>query len=171
MIRLLGRTPRDRGQLYAVGGNDPEEIPPSDSPQTPAEPSVDAIRHRSGGSSSKRITREYFVDSPRKKSSKTHSIDETLESLSNVIKRAELWQEERHDKRKEKRQNMYREEMAQVKQILAEDGIEENDEVFMKVVNLCYDETRHQSFLDLNTKEGRLKWVEVSWAFTEMTKK
>jgi hypothetical protein len=23
----------------------------------------------------------------------------------------------------------------------------------------------------LNTKEGRLKWVEVSWAFTEMTKK
>jgi len=88
-----------------------------------------------------------------------------------MIKRAELRQEERHDKRKEKRQNTYREEMAQVKQILAADGIEENDEVFMKVVNLCYDETRHQSFLDLNTKEGRLKWVEVSWAFTEMTKK
>jgi hypothetical protein len=27
MIRLLGRTPRDRGQLYAAGGNDPEETP------------------------------------------------------------------------------------------------------------------------------------------------
>jgi dTDP-4-amino-4,6-dideoxygalactose transaminase len=59
-------------------------------------------------------------------------------SLSNVIKRAELRQEERHNKRKDKRQNTYREEMAQVKQILAADGIEENDEVCHDVlVHLC----------------------------------
>jgi major membrane immunogen (membrane-anchored lipoprotein) len=41
----------------------------------------------------------------------------------------------------------------------------------MQVMNLCLDDNRWRDFLDLTTKEGRLKWVQVSWAFTAMTSK
>lgn len=74
--------------------------------------SDDPVPPRSVGQSSKRFTRDHSVDSPRKKSGKSHSIDETLESLTNVIKRAEALRE---DKQKQKSQDTYRVEQDQVK--------------------------------------------------------
>lgn len=62
-------------------------------------------------------------------------------------------------------------EQDQVKQILMEDGYKEANDVFMQVMNLTLDDKRRRAFLELSTKEGRLKWVQVSWAFTAMTSK
>jgi iron-sulfur cluster repair protein YtfE (RIC family) len=62
------------------------------------------------------------VDSPRKKSSKTQSIDETLDDLSDVIRKVN----KRHG-----REDSYEEEIAQVKQILEGNGYNEEDVVFM----------------------------------------
>ena len=81
------------------------------------------------GQSSKRFTRDHSVDSPCNKSSKTHSIDETLDDLSDVIRTAR--------KRQGREDSLYEEEIAQVKQIFEEDGYSEHDVVFMQALNLC----------------------------------
>lgn len=52
-----------------------------------------------------------------------------------------------------------------------EDGYKEADDVFMQIMNLTLDDKRRRAFLELSTKEGRLKWVQVSWAFTAMNSK
>jgi hypothetical protein len=57
---------------------------------------------------------------------------------------------------------MYWVESAQAKQILAEDGYQEHDDVYMKVMNICLDDNYRRAFLDLTTKEDRLKWLQVS---------
>jgi cupin superfamily acireductone dioxygenase involved in methionine salvage len=111
---------------------------------------------RSVSQSSKRFTREHSVCSQRKKISKSHSIDKTLESLTNLIKRAEALREE---KQKEKHKDTYRVEQDQVKQILWEDGYKDDDDVFMQAMNLTLDDKRCRAFLELSTKEGRLKWM------------
>jgi len=46
--------------------------------------------------------------------------------------------------------------MAQVNQILKQDGYSESDVVFAQALNLCNSRLRRRAFLDLETKEGRL---------------
>jgi hypothetical protein len=46
---------------------------------------------------------------------------------------------------------MYQVESAQAKQILAEDGYQEHDDVYMQVMNLCLDDNHRCAFLDLTT--------------------
>jgi iron-sulfur cluster repair protein YtfE (RIC family) len=65
------------------------------------------------------------VDSPRKKSSKTQSINETLDDLSDVIRKVNKC----HGPG-----DSYEEEIAQVKQILEDNGYNEEDVVFMQVL-------------------------------------
>lgn len=141
--------------------------PPSDSSRTPKNMSADPLHQHSGGQSSKRLTRDHSVNSPYKKSSRNHSIDKTLDNLNNMIKRSVMREQKRHKKCKD----TYREESAQVKQILREDGYKEGDEVFMQVLNLTLDDNRRHAFLDLETKVGPLQWVKVSWAFSATTSK
>ena len=116
---ILGRTPRDRGELVSAGGHQPDRTPSSASPQTPQALSDEPVQPCSVGQSSKRVTRDHFVNSPRsKKSSRTPTLDDRLDDLSDIIR----------DTRAHK---------AQVNQILKQDGYSESDVVFAQALNLC----------------------------------
>ena len=115
------------------------------------------VQPHSVGQSFKRVTRDHSVNSPRsKKSSRTPTLDDCLDDLSDIIR----------DTRAHKaHQATDAEEMAQVNQILKQDGYSKSDVVFAQALNLCNNRLRCRSFLDLETKEGRLNWVNVSWDF------
>ena len=86
---ILGRTPRERGELVSAGGHQPDKTPSSGSPRTPLGLSDEPVLPRSGGQPSKRVHMEYSVNSPRsKKSSKTPSIEDCLEDLGHIIREA-----------------------------------------------------------------------------------
>ena len=90
------------------------------------------------------------------KSSRTPTLDDCLDDLSDIIR----------DTRVHKAcQATDAEEMSQVNQIMKQDGYNESDVVFAQALNLCSNRIRHRAFLDLETKEGRLNWVNVSWDF------
>ena len=106
---------------------------------------------------SKRVHREFLVNSPRsKKSSQTPSVEECLEDLGQFIREA---------RSQKARRNTDAQELAQVQDILIQDGISEADAVFMQALNLCRDRLRRQGFLKMKSKEGRLIWINVTWAF------
>jgi hypothetical protein len=107
LITILGRTPRDKGDLFAAGGHEPDHTPSSESPQSPHDLSDEPVHPRSVGQSSKRFTRDHSVESPRKKSSKSHSIDDTIDGLNDVIRSAR-----KHQGREDE---LYVQEIAQVK--------------------------------------------------------
>ena len=154
---ILGRTPRDRGELVSAGGHQPDRTPSSASPQTPQALSDEPVQPCSVGQSSKRVTRDHFVNSPRsKKSSRTPTLDDCLDDLSDII---------RNTRAHKACQAVDAEEMAQVNQILKQDGYSKSDVVFAQALNLCNNKLRRRAFLDLETKEGRLNWVNVSWDF------
>jgi len=103
------------------------------------------------------------VNSPRKKSIRTTSIDENIEGLNDVIRSVRKHQG--HE------DAQYAAEIAQVKEILEADGYNEEDLVFMQALNLCLNKHRRRAFLDLKTKDGRLNWVKVSWDFAALNSK
>lgn len=84
--------------MVAAGGLDHADTTPSGSPRTPDDISANPVGQCSGGPSSKRTARDTSINSPRKKSSRVLSIDETIESINNVIQRSE----QRIQKRQEK---------------------------------------------------------------------
>ena len=119
---ILGHTPRDRGELVSAGGHQPDRTPSSASPRTPQALSDEPVQARNVGQSSKRVTRDHFVNSPRsKKSSRTPTLDDCLDDLSDIIKDA---------RGNKTRQATDAEEIAQVNQILKQDGYIESDVVF-----------------------------------------
>ena len=133
------------------------------SPQTPQALSDQSVQPRSVGQPSKRVTRDHSINSPHsKKSSRSLTLDDCLDDLSDIIKDA------RGDKA---RQATDAEEIAQVNQILKQDGYSESDVVFAQALNLCSSRIRCRAFLDLETKEGRLNWVNVSWDFVSSKSK
>ncbi|CAD6206602.1 unnamed protein product [Miscanthus lutarioriparius] len=75
LITILGRTPRDRGELVSAEGHQPDKSPSSGSPRTPLALSDKPVQPRSGAQPSKRVYREYSVNSPR--SSIMSSTDES----------------------------------------------------------------------------------------------
>ena len=157
LITILGHTPRDRDELLSGGGHQPDKSLSSGSPRTPPSLSDEPVLPRSGGQPSKRVHRKYSVNSPHsKKSSKTPSVDDCLEDLSHIIREA---------RSQKARQGTYAEELAQVHQILLQDGYNETDVVFTQTLNLCNNRLRRRAFLNLETKEGQLNWVNVSWDF------
>ena len=98
------------------------------------------------GPASKRVHREYSVNSPRsKKSSKTPSIEDCLEDLGHIIREA---------RSQKARQGTDAEELAQVHEILLQDGCSETDVVFAQALNLCNNRLHRRAFLDLETKDG-----------------
>ena len=155
LLSLFGRTPHDRGELVSAGGHGPEQTSSGDSPQTPQDLLDEPVRSWSVGQSSKRSSREHSVCSPiKKKSTKTPSLDESLDTLDGILK----------DVSELKSHCMTEvEEMAQVNHILNEDGYSESDQFFAQALNLCTHKLHHRGFLDLKTKEGRYNYVKVSW--------
>jgi len=148
LITILGRTPRDRGQLVSAGGHRPNKSPSNGSPRTPPSLSDEPVETPSTHQPSKRVHREFSVNSPRsKKSSQTPSVEECLKDLGQFLREARS--------QKARRNNDAR-EMTQVQDILRQDGISEADEVFVQALNLCRDRLSHQGFLDMESKEGRL---------------
>ena len=118
---------------------------------------TELVQPRSVGQSSNRVIRDHSVNSSRsKKSSRTPTLDDCLDDLSDIIKDA---------RGNKTRQATDAKEIAQVNQILKQDGYSESDVVFAQALNLCNNRLCHQAFLDLETKEGRLNWVNVSWDF------
>ena len=119
--------------------------------------SDEPVQPHSVGQSSKRVTRDHSVNNLRsKKSSRTPTLDDCLDDLSDIFR----------DTRVHKaHQATDAEEMAQVNQILKQDGYSESDVVFSQALNLCNNRLRRRAFLDLETKEGQLNWVNVSWDF------
>ena len=113
---------RPHYELVSAGGHQPDRTPSSASPQTPQGLSDEPVQPRSVGQSSKRVTRDHSVNSPRsKKNSRTPTLDDCLDDLSNIIK----------DTRAHKAHQVTdAEEMAQVNQILKQDGYSESDVVF-----------------------------------------
>ena len=159
---ILGHTPCDRGELVSAGGHQSDKTPSSGSPRIPPGLSDEPVLPRSGGQPSKRVHREYSINSPRsKKSSKTPSVDDCLEDLSHIIREA---------RSQKARQGTYAEELAQVHQILLQDGYNETDVVFMQTLNLCNNRLYRRAFLNMKTKEGRLNWINVTWDFVCSTK-
>jgi len=159
---ILGRTPHDRGELVSVGGHQPDKTPSSGSPRTPPALSDEPVLPRSGAQPSKRVHREYSVNSPHsKKSSKTPSIDDCLEDLSHIIREA---------RSQKAHQGTDAEELAQVHQILLQDGYSEAGVVFVQALNLCNNRLRRRAFHNMKTKEGRLNRINVTWDFVCSTK-
>ena len=106
---------------------------------------------------SKRVHREFSINSPRsKKSSQTLSVEECLEDLGQFLREARS--------QKARRNNDAR-ELAQVQDILRQDGISEADEVFVQALELCRDRLRRQGFLKMKSKEGQLNLINVTWDF------
>ena len=162
LITILGRTPRDRGQLVSAGGHRPDNSPSNGSPHTPPSLSDEPIMPPSSHQPSKRVHREISVNSPRsKKSSQTPSVEECLEDLGQFLREARS--------QKARRNNDAR-ELAQVQDILWQDGISKADEVFVQALNLCGDRLRRQGFLGMTSKEGRLNWIKVIWGFVSSSK-
>ena len=105
-------------------------------------------------SAPKRSSREHSVCSPIKnKSSQPPSLNDCLGDLDNILKDA---------KERKSRCITESEEMAQVNQILKEDGYNESDLFFAQALNLCTHRLHRRAFLDLLTKEGRYNYVKVS---------
>lgn len=155
LFSLFGHTPRDRGQLVSAGGHGPDQTSSGDDPQTPQDSSDELVRSRTVGQSSKRTSREHSVCSPiKKKSTKTPSLDESLDALDSIIKDASECKS---------RRIIEAEEMAKVHQILKEDGYSESDIFFAQAVNLCADRLHRRAFLNMETKEGRFNYIKVSW--------
>ncbi|KAG2656740.1 hypothetical protein PVAP13_1KG103954, partial [Panicum virgatum] len=155
LFSLFGHTPRDRGQLVSAGGHGPDQTSSGDDPQTPQDSSDELVRSRTVGQSSKRTSREHSVCSPiKKKSTKTPSLDESLDALDSIIKDASECKS---------RRIIEAEEMAKVHQILKEDGYSESDIFFAQAVNLCTDRLHRRAFLNMETKEGRFNYIKVSW--------
>ncbi|KAG2634426.1 hypothetical protein PVAP13_2NG257500 [Panicum virgatum] len=151
LFSLFGHTPRDRGELVSAGGHGTDQTSSGDSTQTPQDLSDELGRSRSVGQSSKRSSREHSICSPiKKKSSTTPSLD----ALDGILKDV--------NERKSRRM-AEAEEMAQVNQILNEDGYSESDVFFAQALNLCTHRLHCRAFLDLKTKEGRYNYVKVSW--------
>jgi hypothetical protein len=94
---------------------------------------------RSIGQSSKRSSREQSVCSPRKKSSKTTSLDEGIQDLDTLVQ---------DYKRLKSSRGLENEEMAKVHKILREDGFSESDLYFAQATNLCIDKMHRSSFQD-----------------------
>jgi len=133
---------------YRRGGHQPDKSPSSGSPRTPPSLSDDPVVPPSGHQPSKRVHREYSVNSPRsKKSSHTPSVEECLEDLGQFIREARS-QKARHITDAQ--------ELAQVHEILLQDGISETDVVFVQALNLCNNRLRRRAFLNMKTKEDRL---------------
>ena len=154
---ILGRTPRDMGQLLSAGGHRPDKSPSNESPRTPPSLSDELTVPPSSHKPSKRVHREYSVNNPRsKKSTQTPSIEECLEDLGQFLREA------RYQKA---RRNIDAQELAQVQDILIQDGISEADVVFVQALNLCRDRLRRQGFLKMKSKEGWLNWINVTWDF------
>ncbi|KAG2545141.1 hypothetical protein PVAP13_9KG411518, partial [Panicum virgatum] len=154
LFSLFGHTPRDRGELYSAGGHGMDQTSSGDSPRTPQDLSNEPVRSRSDGQCSKRSTREHSVCSPIKmKSSQTPSLDDCLEDLDNIIKDA---------KERKSRHITEAEEIAQVNQILKEDGYNESDIFFAQALSLCTHRLHRRAFLGLVTKEGRYNYVKVT---------
>ena len=159
---ILGRTPCDRDELVSAGGHQPDKTPSSGSPRTPPGLSDKSVLPRSGAQPSKRVHREHSINSPRsKKSSKTPSIDDCLEDLSHIIREA---------RSQKAHQGIDAEELAQVLEILLQDGCSETDVVFAQTLNLFNNRLRRWAFLNMKTKEGRLNWINVMWGFMCSTK-
>ena len=77
------------GELVSAGGHQPDSTPSSGSPRTPPGLLDEPVLPRSGGQPSKRVHREFSVNSPRsKKSSQTPSIEECLEDLGQFLREA-----------------------------------------------------------------------------------
>ena len=126
---ILGRTPCDRDELVSAGGHQPDKTPSSGSPRTPSALSDEPVLPRSGAQPSKRVHREYSVNRPRsKKSSQTPSVEDCLEDLGHIIREA---------RSQKARQSTDAQELAQVHEILLQDGISETDVVFVQALNLC----------------------------------
>ncbi|KAG2616513.1 hypothetical protein PVAP13_3NG216885 [Panicum virgatum] len=146
--------PRDRGELFSAGGHGTDQTSSGDSPRTPQDFSNEPVRSQSVGQCSKRSSREHSVCSPiKKKSRQTPSLDDCLEDLDNIIKDA---------KEHKSRHITEAEEMAQVNQILKEDGYNESDLFFAQALSLCTHRLHRRAFLGLVTKEGRYNYVKVT---------
>jgi hypothetical protein len=108
---------------------------------------------QSGGQSSKRSTREYSVNStPSKKSA---SVDDCLNDLTDIIKDHKLQQA---------CINKMDEEMEKVKKMLKEDGFQEYDDLFTQAIILYTNTVYRRTYLGMDTKEGRFKFLHIAWA-------
>jgi hypothetical protein len=84
---ILGHEPYDRGGLVDAGGVGSEE---SDSERTPETPPVapDPAPSKRLGPSSKRVVREYSLQSPvKKKSTKSVSVDDCISSYHTLLQK------------------------------------------------------------------------------------
>ncbi|CAO2201908.1 unnamed protein product [Urochloa humidicola] len=160
LFAILGHTPRDRGELVSAGGHGTEDTSTGDSQETPHDLWQEQPPH-SGGQSSKRFIGEHSVSSPvKKKSTHTHSLDDCLDDLNEVIA----------DTRRKSGRIIDAEEMLQVNQLLTEDGYSEADPYFPKALNVCRDRIQRRAFLDLKTKEGRKNYVDFTWELMNKSK-
>jgi hypothetical protein len=90
---------------------------------------------------------------PRKKSSKTTSLDDCIQDLDTLV------QDYKHRKSSHDLEN---EEMAKVHKILMEDRFSESDLYFAQAINLCIDKMHCSSFLNFQSKEGRMNYMKYS---------
>ena len=119
LIIPWGHTPRDRGTLISSGGHHREPTPNNDSHDSQHEISPDPFVVKSVGQSSKRTTRDYYVNSPCSK--KSASIDECLNNITDLIKDHKL---------QKARINKQEQEMDKLVKIMKEDGVEDTDDVY-----------------------------------------
>jgi hypothetical protein len=54
------------------------------------------------------------------------------------------------------------EEADEVMQLLKQDGLEEDSDLYCMTTILCKNEIDRRFFLNMNTKEGRLHWISFS---------
>ncbi|WVZ75374.1 LOW QUALITY PROTEIN: hypothetical protein U9M48_023430, partial [Paspalum notatum var. saurae] len=130
LYQILGHTPRDRGQLVSAGGHGSSNSRSDDSPHTPSDLPDEPMSSRGIGQSSKQSSRERSVYSPRKKSTRTTSLEDVVQDLDIIVK---------DYKRHKTSRDIENEEMARVHQILREDGFNESDLYYIQATHLCTD--------------------------------
>jgi hypothetical protein len=99
------------------------------------------------------MSKDQSVCSPRKKSSRTTSLDDCIQDLDTLVKEY---------KRQKTSREVENEEMAKVHDVLREDGFDEADLFYIQATNLCCDKMHRSSFLNFKKKEGRMNYVKYS---------
>ena len=139
---LFGDHHQERRTLNATGSvQDVTRTPP----RTPFVP----FGHSSAGASSKRATTDNEVNSP-KKSKRSKDVGEYLADISDNIRARSAKPTEA-------------EEMAEVMQMLRDDGVSQKSELFLMACDLFQKRGCREQYKNINDREDRLTYITWTW--------
>lgn len=139
---LFGDTHPEQGTFNAAGG---AADPDNSLPGTPTPP----IGQSSAGTSGKRASREFEASSPQKAKHPRSALDYMAEVSNSIAKRSS--------------RPSVAEEMAEVMDILNEDGIEQGSELFLMACDLFQGAGHREQFKRIKERKDRITYITWTW--------